>query len=264
MSLIAATPELPLYLQMSRYTKGSKAVMELRTERFLAEHTAQQSAENTAARIPDDEIITGSIDKSEADGDEKGFSFDDFLDTINPLQHLPVISTLYRDLTGDQIDPAARIIGGAIFGGPLGAGLALADSVLEEASGATTGAHVMSWLTGDETDTPQLASIAPTSPERAGTGRGQPVDNTVSSAPRSADQGSEADLARLPSLSPEAFRALLTPTPEETAALDITLFEDADSNPEGRVPPRAQPVDISAAMSAALDLYAASKQREIP
>ena len=30
-----------------------------------------------------------------------GFSFLDVLDIINPLQHLPVISTLYRQVTGD-------------------------------------------------------------------------------------------------------------------------------------------------------------------
>ena len=31
-----------------------------------------------------------------------GFSFHDLLDTINPLQHLPVVSTIYRAITGDR------------------------------------------------------------------------------------------------------------------------------------------------------------------
>ena len=39
---------------------------------------------------------------------EGDMSFGDFLGVINPLQHLPIIGTLYRSLTGDTIQPAAR------------------------------------------------------------------------------------------------------------------------------------------------------------
>ena len=53
-------------------------------------------------------------------GDD-GLTFADVIDIVNPLQHIPVISTFYRKLTGDTIDPAMRIAGGALFGGPLGA-----------------------------------------------------------------------------------------------------------------------------------------------
>lgn len=41
------------------------------------------------------------------DWGKDGFGLNDFIDTINPLQHIPVVSTLYRSLTGDQITPAA-------------------------------------------------------------------------------------------------------------------------------------------------------------
>jgi len=54
----------------------------------------------------------------ETDGD--GFGFDDFLDVINPLQHLPLIGTLYREVTGDQIQAPSRLAGGALFGGLFG------------------------------------------------------------------------------------------------------------------------------------------------
>ncbi|MGR9091340.1 MAG: hypothetical protein ACU85U_12245 [Gammaproteobacteria bacterium] len=53
-------------------------------------------------------------------GDD-GLTFADVIDIVNPLQHIPVVSTFYRKLTGDTIDPAMRIAGGALFGGPLGA-----------------------------------------------------------------------------------------------------------------------------------------------
>ena len=51
-----------------------------------------------------------------------GFNFLDLLDVINPLQHIPFVSTLYRALTGDTIAPASRVAGGAPFGGPIGGG----------------------------------------------------------------------------------------------------------------------------------------------
>lgn len=53
-------------------------------------------------------------------GDD-GLTFADVIDIVNPLQHIPIVSTFYRKLTGDKIDPAMRIAGGALFGGPLGA-----------------------------------------------------------------------------------------------------------------------------------------------
>jgi len=48
------------------------------------------------------------------------FSWRDILDVINPLQHIPVISTIYRKLTGDQMGYASRIAGDTLFGGMLG------------------------------------------------------------------------------------------------------------------------------------------------
>ncbi len=64
-------------------------------------------------------------------GDD-GFGFKDILDLVNPLQHIPVIGNLYRKLTGDTLAPAIRVAGGALFGGPLGAGLSLVGLAVEE------------------------------------------------------------------------------------------------------------------------------------
>lgn len=55
---------------------------------------------------------------------EDGLTFGDVFDLINPLQHIPLLGGLYRKLTGDTIDPAMRIAGGALFGGPIGAAVA--------------------------------------------------------------------------------------------------------------------------------------------
>ncbi|MDX1484781.1 MAG: hypothetical protein R3229_09885 [Alphaproteobacteria bacterium] len=75
-----------------------------------------------------------------------GLTFDDILDIVNPLHHLPVVGALYRAVTGDTISPAAKIAGGAVFGGALGFAASLADTVLEEASGKDAAGHVLAAL----------------------------------------------------------------------------------------------------------------------
>jgi len=75
-------------------------------------------------------------------GDD-GFTFLDFLDIINPLHHIPVIGTLYRHFTGDQIDPGSRVFGGTLFFGPLGTVASIGDVLIRDATGKDLGQHVM-------------------------------------------------------------------------------------------------------------------------
>ncbi|SDH61231.1 hypothetical protein [Roseospirillum parvum] len=91
-------------------------------------------------------------------GDD-GLTFWDVLDIINPLQHLPVISTFYREWTGDQIDALPRIVGGGIFGGPLGVAASVVNTVIEGETGDDLGGHVMTALFGP--DTPATPDAAP-------------------------------------------------------------------------------------------------------
>jgi hypothetical protein len=66
-------------------------------------------------------------------GDD-GLTFRDVLDLVNPLQHIPVVGNLYRELTQDTIDPAVRVAGGALFGGPFGALFATGSMLLQHAA----------------------------------------------------------------------------------------------------------------------------------
>lgn len=98
---------------------------------------------------------------------EKGLSFGDLLDIVNPLHHIPVVSTIYRMVTGDEIGMGARLAGGALFGGPIGFAAAGIVAGVEEASGASVEEHVASLFGFDEkpsVDTtplpPQLASLS--------------------------------------------------------------------------------------------------------
>ncbi len=78
--------------------------------------------------------------------EKDGFSFWDVLDVINPLQHIPVISTIYRAITGDEIKAPARILGDGIFGGVIGAVAGVINSVVSEFSGKGIGEHVLAAL----------------------------------------------------------------------------------------------------------------------
>ncbi|MGB8275679.1 MAG: hypothetical protein WCF16_10475 [Alphaproteobacteria bacterium] len=85
-------------------------------------------------------------------GDD-GFGFDDVLDIINPLQHIPIVSSIYRALTGDHIDAGPRMIGGAILGGGLGFASAAINAVIEDQTGKDLGEHVVAALFGEPEDT---------------------------------------------------------------------------------------------------------------
>lgn len=82
-----------------------------------------------------DNITAGQTpDLAYAPSDEE-FSFGDVIDMINPLQHLPVVGALYRKFTGDTIKPMSDIIGGAIFGGPVGAVSSTVNAVVKSTTG---------------------------------------------------------------------------------------------------------------------------------
>lgn len=81
---------------------------------------------------------------SEADMSEGGFGM--LVDAINPLQHIPVVSSLYREATGDGISSVARIIGGGIFGGIPGLIASAATSLFDAVTGEDPGELAISAL----------------------------------------------------------------------------------------------------------------------
>ncbi len=86
-------------------------------------------------------------------GGGEGGSFMDFLgnllDVVNPLQHIPVVSSIYRRVTGDQISGAAMIAGGALYGGPLGGAMAVADVAYAQQNGGYAGDRMLASAMGD-------------------------------------------------------------------------------------------------------------------
>ncbi len=65
----------------------------------------------------------------------EAFGFGDLLDMANPLQHIPIVNFVYREVTGDTIKPVSSLIGGAAFGGVMGAAGGLANIIMKEETG---------------------------------------------------------------------------------------------------------------------------------
>ncbi len=133
--------------------------------------TDSSAVQRTAARERPSPVINGGH------GNERGveiqgeMSFWDVLDVINPLQHIPVVSSIYRNLTGDTIQPAARIMGDMLYGGPLGGMVSIANAVVEEAQGKDIPDQIMASLgfgEGDHPTAPAAVADAAGGPAVAG------------------------------------------------------------------------------------------------
>jgi hypothetical protein len=116
-----------------------------------------------AAAGSDAGASTAGTKASAADGDQD-LSFWDVLDIVNPLQHIPIVGTIYRAVTGDEIKPAMQIGGDILYGGVIGGMASIANAVLQEASGKDLGGHIMAGLgfgdDGGKTPPVQVAAAA--------------------------------------------------------------------------------------------------------
>ncbi len=89
--------------------------------------------------------------KSPGVWENSSFSFWDIVDAINPLQHIPIISTIYRKITGDEMGYAPRIAGDTLYGGIVGNLVsslvsAVANVFVDSTTGKDISEHVMATL----------------------------------------------------------------------------------------------------------------------
>lgn len=90
-------------------------------------------------------------DKGNVAGKDTSFGLSDIVDIVNPLQHIPLVSNLYQSATGDTMGAIAQIVGGGIFGGPIGA-LVSAGMVAYNSAKENAGSSDASLLQAEKTD----------------------------------------------------------------------------------------------------------------
>ena len=108
----------------------------------------------------------GTSQKGTSFWGDDGFTFDDLVDLVNQLQHIPVVSWAYRAITGDQIAPGPMAIGGGLFGGLAGFSLGTAEAMIKGSSGKDGGGHLFAFLReaaspGDAPGGPVVADAPP-------------------------------------------------------------------------------------------------------
>ena len=91
---------------------------------------------------------------------EGGISFDDLVDIVNPLQHIPVVSTLYRAITGDQIKTFPKIAGDTLYGGVMGFAGSMADTIFQKITGKSFGDTVLAEV--EDLFSPSASQPSPT------------------------------------------------------------------------------------------------------
>jgi hypothetical protein len=99
---------------------------------------------------------------------DDGLGFDDLLDAINPLQHLPVVGMIYRAVTGDEISAPAKIAGDTLFGGVYGFLGALGSIAYESIAGESIETTVMSLFDSSPSTAPVVAQKAYETARNAG------------------------------------------------------------------------------------------------
>jgi hypothetical protein len=103
------------------------------------------------------ESVTVTADKAVSQGEPGPASsgqsesfFHHLLDVINPLQHLPVIGTIYRAITGEHIGSVEKIAGDTLYGGMWGAISSVADVAFEGITGKSFEDTVLSLFKSDD------------------------------------------------------------------------------------------------------------------
>lgn len=97
---------------------------------------------------PATEKVTSTATTAQSGNQDEGF-FHHLLDVVNPLQHLPVVGTIYRAITGEHIGPVEKIAGDTLYGGLWGAVSSVADVAFEGLTGKSVEDTVLGWLKGD-------------------------------------------------------------------------------------------------------------------
>ena len=190
------------------------------------------------------------------------FSFHDILDAINPLQHIPVVSTIYRAVTGDALGNASRVVGDGLYGGVIGVIAGLVDVSVIENTGKDIGGNIMAvlGLDGDPVPSQSASTDGPSNPSP--TSSNSPVQDPV---PVPAQKPTPPAAAAPPAAQAMAQAAIPAPS-------GIPLAPQPKIMPLNNLPKmmalnsqaRAFPIDTSAEGILALRTTANSAPRPVP
>lgn len=139
--------------------KPTPLVQPVATNDTAEEAAIEAAGEDEEESAPSPKIARSwameSADKATETQEVEVSTWDDFLDLINPLQHIPLVGTLYRQATGDTIRPEIQIAGSFIFGALTGslavsAVSGIASTIYEQSTGEEPTVQIAQTLLGDD------------------------------------------------------------------------------------------------------------------
>ena len=194
-------------------------------------HPWQGTVEHAAPIVQTDTALAPAAEE-DADGGfqpfgEDGFTFLDFIDIFNPLQHIPGIATLYRNWSGDTIDPGSQIIGSTLYFGPIGAAATAANVAIKETTGRDVGEHLMAWFNEDKAINSKMAALENSTETQPVTSSAVPtvgidIEDSVTIWARS-ELAYRAQLAEQKGLPP--LRAASTASTDTTTSIDTLAWQ---------------------------------------
>ena len=157
--IAAAKPRLHMRRDPDARMAGSVPVWESSTNR---QSTAAAPDFKAALSHNGEDLnnIEPALGDHGADSDD-AFGFEDLVDIVNPLHHIPLVNIVYQNLSGDTIKPAGRIIGGAVFGGFVGAAAGIANVIVEEETGKDMAGNVVAMIRDGEFPKAMPGSLSP-------------------------------------------------------------------------------------------------------
>jgi hypothetical protein len=215
----------------------------------------------SAAQAPAGSLAPASAERPEtvtvtapADSDGKSF-FDNLLDVVNPLEHFPIVSTIYSNLTGDKPNDFTQVAGDTLYGGPLGLLSSVGNLIFKDVTGKSVGDTVWGWVTDKSSgDTKTAANDAPRqnlkpstdmfSFLRASVGNDYDSNSTAVASNAAPKIAAPAIAATVPVTTAALGAPVATPssaanaTPTQTASSAIATAQPRLLNP---LPPRGAP-----------------------
>ena len=196
---------------------------------------------------PLDPIVRSPCDDATRFDAEAELSFGDFLDAINPLHHIPIVGTLYRAVTGDTIKPSAQVVGGTLFGGPIGGVTAFFSAAIAQANGSSLEDQALAALGfGSEPAAVAVAEAPPApAPQPPAAAQAPPATPAPPPAPAVAMAAPTAPQPTQPALRTETVALMGERTPSKMPARDTMLANTLQARQIATMPPRtpvARPV----------------------
>ncbi len=93
-------------------------------------------------------------------GDDGKSFFDNLLDVVNPLEHFPIVSTIYSHLTGDKPNDFTQVAGDTLYGGAIGLVSSIGNIAFTHITGKSVGDTVWGWVAGDDASANTATSAA--------------------------------------------------------------------------------------------------------